>query len=459
MEPVKVCPRCNRCTDPANNHCPNCGCPMGTVQPVILTPSPSPASAGDAETPGDTATLFTAKPEAMSFLGRYILAAMPVYLVIVCVFVRGLLDQMYHAASSAVASSVTSQIPTTSAGSLAGYPGVMDQYTTTVGQYSNTINDSAAITILFIAPVGIFLVVIAAGWALRNAEMWTGALITLGLSAITAFVLSYNSAGLEISGTYIPVLLQWIAFLVQPFSIIATVIVLATTEKFRQSITYTITRDGIRIRGGLWKRQEHMIPHHQVGRVVLEQDFLGARNNYGTVIVHTLTRWGAETSIRGVGASGQKDNLGVGIGYAKGREEASRYPLDCLFGIHDPQRARELLESFMFRTATYEEEQISYLKKIYESRNGIAGHGPVAGPGAPLRDSPVIREYPGEETPGRDPAALPGAITRSTEDDLPDSCACVICGRKELPAHIGGDGRCYCHGHIGTAPKENGGRS
>ncbi|MDD1685495.1 PH domain-containing protein [Methanoregula sp.] len=376
------------------------------------------------------------------------MAPIAIYLVIACVAIRWLLDGMYLAASSAVSSSIPSLAPAATTGSVAGYPDVMTQYTSTVSQYSNGINDSAALTILFIAPIGIFLAVIAAGWAMRNAAMWTGPFITLGLSAITAFVLTHGSAGPEISGTFISVLLQWIAFLVQPFSIVATVIVLATTEKFRQSITYTITSNGIYIRGGVWKRQEHMIPHHQIGRVVLEQDFLGARYNYGTVIAQSITRWGAETSFRGVGASGQKDNLGVGIGYAKGREEASRYPLDCLFGIPDPQKARQMLETFMCRPMAREEEQIAYLKKIYESHAGMPGPGQVTRPTAP-----------GGNSSGTDPTKQPGAVTWITEEDLPDSCACVICGRKELPHHIGSDRRCYCHEHISTVRKENRRRS
>ncbi|HEX3002372.1 MAG TPA: PH domain-containing protein [Methanoregula sp.] len=158
---------------------------------------------------------------------------------------------------------------------------------------------------------------------------------------------------------------------VQPFAVLATIIVLYATEKFRQSVSYMITADGITMQGGLWKRQVHLIPHSQIGRIVLEQDFLGARYNYGTVIPQTLTRWGTETSIRGVGAGGQKGNIGVGVGFAKGREEASRDPLDCLFGIRNPDKAQHLLETFICRPQEREEEQLEYLRKIYESKGKI----------------------------------------------------------------------------------------
>jgi membrane protein YdbS with pleckstrin-like domain len=308
----------------------------------------------------------------MSFLIKYLLSAIPIYLVLACICVRWILDGMYRAATSAVASTVPALVPKTLANSSDIIStGVMSQYSSSISQYSGTVDSSALITILFIAPVGIFILAIAVGWTLRNAEMWTGPLITLGLSAVTAFILTNGMAGAAVSGEYITLFLKWIAFLVQPFAILATIIVLYITEKFRQSVSYTITSDGVAIRGGLWKRQEHLIPHCQIGRIVLEQDFLGIRYNYGTVIPQTLTRWGAETSIRGVGAGGQKGNIGVGVGFAKGREEASRYPLDCLFGIPDPGKAQHLLESFICRPQEREEEQLAYLKKIYESKGKI----------------------------------------------------------------------------------------
>lgn len=371
MENSKICPNCNRHTDPAHNHCPNCGYPLAAVQAGPVSPPSPPGNPADAcrgPDPGDTADaiLLSTRPEKMSFIIKYLLAAMPVYLVIACIAARWILYDMFHTASSAISSSLPSLLP----GDVAGNPNFMNQYNGAIGQYSGGINDSAMIAILFIAPVGIFLFIIAIGWALRITEMWTGPLITLAMSGIIALVLANGATGPEMSWGYITLLLKWIAFLVQPFSVAATVIVLAMTDKFRQSIRYTITRDGVSIRGGVWKTQEHMIPHHLIGRVVMEQDFLGVRYNYGTVIPLSIARWGSEMSIRGIGATGQKDNIGLGIGYAKGREEASRQPLDCLFGIPDPHKARQILETFICRPTMRDEEQLAYLKKIYESRGG-----------------------------------------------------------------------------------------
>jgi membrane protein YdbS with pleckstrin-like domain len=206
-------------------------------------------------------------------------------------------------------------------------------------------------TIVLIAPIGILIVAISIGWTLRIPEVWFCSSITLGLSILIGWIFAQGVAGSVLSPNFTFLLFGWIGSLVLPFSILATLMVLIWTEKFRQSIRYTITQDGIKIRGGIWKKQEHMIPHHQIGRVVMEQDFLGILFKYGTVIPLSIARWGAETSIRGIGAIGQKDNVGVGIGYAKGREEGSRYPLDCLYGIPDPEIAQQLINQLICRPA------------------------------------------------------------------------------------------------------------
>jgi len=269
---------------------------------------------------------------------KYVLATVPVLLVVLSIFVRALLG------------GITSAL-------IPGIPGALDTLVPTV-------TSIATISIYLVAPIGIFLVIACIGWALRATELWTGTALTLGLSIVTGMILLAGKGIPIVSERYISDLVQWIAFLVQPFCIVAVFCVLLWTEKFRRSITYTITSENIGIQGGVWRHQEHLIPHHQIARVVLEQDFFGRMFNYGTVIPQSITRWGAETSIRGVGASGQKDNLGAMVGYAKGREEASRYPLDCFFGIPDPHTAQQLMNQLMIRPAAREEEQVAYLKEI-----------------------------------------------------------------------------------------------
>ena len=357
MDEVKVCPPSDRRTDPDQDTCPSCGSaftesgPGKNTHPDAVHDKQS--DPGQKQDDNSGFILLSTKPERVSFLFRYLMALSPVFLVILCIYVRWLIEKLFSFGSSSLISAV---------------PGIMSSYTTGVlNQYSSPITDATNITILMIAPVGIFIFFAAIGWTMRLTELWTSTVLTLGLSGVTGIILAGRAGIPPVSGNYMFLLLQWIEFLVQPFCLVAAIIVICATEKFWRSIRYTITRDGVSIRGGVWKIQEHMIPHYQIGRVVLEQDFLGARYNYGTVIPQSITRWGEETSFRGIGATGQKDNFGVGIAFAKGRAEASRYPLDCLFGIPDPKKAQKILTGLICRHDQREDEQVSYLKKIYET--------------------------------------------------------------------------------------------
>ena len=95
---------------------------------------------------------------------------------------------------------------------------------------------------------------------------------------------------------------------------------------------------------------EQTIPHHQIGRIILEQDLIGSRFNYGTVIPRSTTSRDSAISFWGIGASGQKDNTDPGAGYG-GSVGTSRDPLDCFFGIPDPKTAQQILEKKMYRPA------------------------------------------------------------------------------------------------------------
>lgn len=302
------------------------------------------------------------------------MAFIPAILVIAGIFVRTILESLFQVSSSSLSTAV---------------PGYMSPYTTgVINQYSASITGATTISILVIAPVGIFFFFIVIGWAMRLTEIWTSTLLTLGLSAITAIIMIAIAGSPPAPGDYLFCYLQWVAFLVQPFCIVAAGIVIFGTEKFRQSIEYRITDKGLWIRGGIMGVQEHMIPHNHVGRIVFEQDYFGTLYNYGTLIPHSSTRWGAETSFRGIGASGQKDNLGVGLGFAKGREEGSRHPLDCLFGIPDPKKVQKVLSEFICRNDVRQEEQVTYLKKIYEL--SVAGAGIRNEPAFQVPESTVV---------------------------------------------------------------------
>ena len=304
---------------PDLNVCPDCDDPRKERSEVIL---------------------LATSPDSKSFMYKYVMACVPILLVLLSIFVRALLGGITSALMPGIPSSLNLVVP--------------------------AVTSITNISLYLVAPIGIFVAVAGIGWALRFTELWTSTAITLASSVICGMILMAGTGIPLVSERYITDLVQWIAYLVQPFCILAVIVVLVWTEKFRRSIRYTITSENIAILGGIWKHQEHLVPHHQIGRVVLEQDFFGRLFNYGTVIPQSITRWGSETSLRGVGASGQKDNFGAMIGYAKGREEASRYPLDCFYGIPDPRTAQNLLRQLMVRPATREEEQVTFLKKIYD---------------------------------------------------------------------------------------------
>jgi hypothetical protein len=321
----------------AKNTEPDFSIPHNAPSGLSDDPPGSGGSRVQAVTAPDSPLLET-HPDPRSFIYKYILACFPVLLVIVSVFVRAFLEQMSRSLIPAI-------------------PGIFSSATPALTSISG-------ISIFLVAPVGIFIVVAGIGWALRFTELWTSTALTLGLSILVGFILMGSSEAPPFSEKYIFTFLYWIAFLVQPFCILSAILVLAWTEKFRRSITYSIQKDNLVIRGGVWKHQEHLIPHHQIARIVLEQDLFGRLYNYGTVIPEGISRWGAETSFRGVGAGGQKDNIGAMIGFFKGREESSRNPLDCFFGIPDPKKAQELMKSLMVLPAAREEAQVAYLKQI-----------------------------------------------------------------------------------------------
>jgi membrane protein YdbS with pleckstrin-like domain len=296
---------------------------------------------------GDSPILFSARPEAKSFLYRYLLSFTPVVLVILCMGIRGVLDSLFLAVTHMVPA--LSPVPATHASDVSS--AAMAQYQGLLSTSMPGFGELAAITILLVAPIGVFLLAAGIGGVFRQTEVWTGPALTLMLSSCAAYVLAGSPS---FSMVFFVLFLQWIAFLVQPFSILASVLVLGGTEKFRRSIEYTITSDAVVIRGGIFRHVEQTIPHHHIGRVILEQDLLGSRFNYGTVIPRSTTSRHPAISFWGIEIAGQKDNADPGAG-SEGSIGTSRDPLDCFFGIPDPKTARRILERMISRPAFHED--------------------------------------------------------------------------------------------------------
>jgi hypothetical protein len=205
------------------------------------------------------------------------------------------------------------------------------------------LGDMVEMLILLTAPVGIYALFVAIGWLRGLTEMWTGSALALGLSTLAGLLLVTISP--EASLNRVLDLLYWIAYLILPASIAAVIIVIAWTEKFRRSLRYTITREGVIARGGIWKMQEYMLPHHQVVKLILEQGPVGRLLGTGTIVPV------------GPGFSGQRDGRGAGLGGWTGSGNPCN-PLTSLFGIRNPEKVMALLQQLISHPAFRGEGQV-----------------------------------------------------------------------------------------------------
>ena len=288
--------------------------------------------------PAQSPIILATNPDPRGFFFRYLMAATPLLLAIVSAIATAAIYGFMGGFTSGLGGTIGSSIP--------------------------GMGDMVDITVFLTAPIGIFALFAMIGWMMRFTEIWTSTGLALGLSSLAGVLLVVFFPDKTMNR--ITDLLSWIAYLIIPASLVAVLIVLAWTDKFRRSIRYTITNEGVITSGGIWKRQEHMLPHHQIGRLVMEQDLVGRFFRTGTIIPIGTAQWGSEMSLRGMGVGGQKDNVNVGLGYAKTRQEVSRYPLDCLYGVREPEKIMAVLGQLISRPAERGEEQVSYLKKIYE---------------------------------------------------------------------------------------------
>jgi xanthine/uracil permease len=142
------------------------------------------------------------------------------------------------------------------------------------------------------------------------------------------------------STQYLLMLFQWTAFLIQPASVVAAVVVLIGTELFRRSIRYTLYRDIVKITGGVWTPVEHLIAYRQIARIMVKQNWFNRLMNVGTILF-------AGAMYHGTNASSASDSTGTeGLvsGYTLVSPDKVHNPLDCLYGIKNPEKAKELLE-------------------------------------------------------------------------------------------------------------------
>jgi hypothetical protein len=257
--------------------------------------------------------LLETHPSPGGFLSRYLLCLTPLVLAGISVLVLTCLQSMLAVSSPSIVHSLETIVPELPA--------------------------FIQITALLIAPVGIFLLFIYIGDAINHPEIWIGAALTLLLSGLGAVLQVQIMSAPAVSTPYLLTLFQWIAYLVQPASCIVSVLLLIGTELFRRSIRYTILRDVVRITGGVWTPVEHLISYKQIGRIMVKQNRFNRSIHVGSILFSGAMYHGMDSSRNGTAASS-----GMGTGYTLVSPEETHSPLDCLYGIRDPEKVKDVLE-------------------------------------------------------------------------------------------------------------------
>jgi hypothetical protein len=237
-------------------------------------------------------------PGPGGFLPRYLLALTPLFLLVISLL-----------ATAAIR------------GMVAGLPMSIP---TPMGTLARGMGDMVETLILLTAPVGIYTLFIGIGWMMKYVEMWTGSLMALGLGILGGLLLVITSS--DPSMRNLEDLLFWLklmAFLMPYASATSIIIVMGWVEMFRRSLRYTITYEDTIAKGGIWKQQERVFPHHQIGKLVMEQGMLGRLLDTGTIIP--------------IGAAQG------GSGPAGTRQEISCDPLDSLYGVREPEKIMTVL--------------------------------------------------------------------------------------------------------------------
>jgi hypothetical protein len=260
--------------------------------------------------------LLETHPSPRGFLSRYFLCLTPIVLAGLSVLVLTYLMNMLTASSRSVVQSLGALVP-----ELPAY---------------------IEISVLLIAPVGIFLFFIFIGDATNHPEIWIGAALTLLLSGIGALYQVYSVGIPSVTTPYLLSLFQWTAYLVQPASVVAAVLVLTGTELFRRSVRYTLYSDMVRITGGVWTPVEHLIAYKQIGRIMVKQNVFNRLIHVGTILFAGAMYHGMNPS--SIGTADTTGTEGLVSGYTLVSTDKVHSPLDCLYGITDLEKVKELLE-------------------------------------------------------------------------------------------------------------------
>ena len=263
--------------------------------------------------------ILTTRPALRGFFTRYLLGLTPVFLVGISLLALPFIRDLVNGSFKSTVISLQTIVPE------------LSQY--------------LEIAVLLIAPVGIFLFFIGLGDLIHRPEIWTGAGLTLLLSGIGALVMVQGSDGALLSTGYLLTVFQWVAYLVQPFSLVAAALVIVGDEAFRRTLRYTLTRDVVIITGGIWTQVENVIPLQQIERIVLVQSLLGRLLRFGTIVPEGKVFGLAGADMTGHNETGTilRDADRVSVLH---RQRASN-PIVCLYGVLHPGDVKERIEQTM----------------------------------------------------------------------------------------------------------------
>jgi len=273
--------------------------------------------------------IFTSQPAVRGFIYKYLLGLTPLFLTGLSLLALPVLHDIVR------------EFP----------PSLVDSLHTVVPNLPELIE----ICILILAPVAIFLFFIWLGDIIRRPEIWIGAGLTLLLSIAGAMVMVHGTGQPILSSKYLLILLQWVSYLVQPFSIVAAGIVIAGTEAFRRTLCYTLTRDVIIISGGIGNQVENVIPLHQIERIGLVQGQLGYLLNFGTVVPAGKVFGLSETDMTGHHEQGDMLHPDTDQVTTVRWQKGSHDPLLCLYGVSDPYDVKARIEKTMQKTPIKDE--------------------------------------------------------------------------------------------------------
>ena len=202
------------------------------------------------------------------------------------------------------------------------------------------------ICVLVLAPVAIFLFFIWFGDYIHRPEIWIGAGLTLFLSLIGALIMVQGTEFPILTTGYLLSFFLWVAYLVQPFSVVAAAIVIAGTEAFRRSLNYVLARDAILITGGIWHPAENVIPLHDLEGIGFVQGRLGRLLNFGTVVPAGKVFGLTEIDMTGHEQGDTQHPVTSQVTSVRW-EKGSHDPLVCLYGVLNPGDVKSRIEKMM----------------------------------------------------------------------------------------------------------------